>query len=471
MAEPQLPFTSHDGMLINSGPYSGISCADAIKKMAAEAEKGGFGKATVTYRLKDWGISRQRYWGTPIPMLYCEKDGIVAVPEKDLPVILPENVDITLTGGSPLGRVPEFVNATCPKCGGPARRETDTMDTFVDSSWYFYRYTDASNDQAPFDREKAGYWFGERGIDQYIGGVEHAILHLIYSRFWTKFMRDMGMIKNDEPAERLFTQGMIIKGGAKMSKSLGNVVSPDEMVEHYGADATRMYTLFATSPDRELDWQDEGVEGIERFLSRVYRFASRNTSSQDSAWNAPVPENLNPPARAVQRKLHQTVKRVSDDFQGRWHFNTCIAAIMELVNTLYAVEGRSVSASVGAGDSPEQVVPVPLLREVQRTIALLLAPFAPYLAHELWEMLGEKESLLRAPWPKYDPALAKEDEIEIPVQVNGKLRGRIVVAADASDDVVCRRALEDEKIRAMVAGKQIVKQIVVPGKLVNLVVR
>jgi len=462
--EPPLPFTTMEGRLVNSGQFSGMECEAAIRAMSEHAEKNGFGKATVTYRLKDWGISRQRYWGTPIPMLYCEKDGIVAVPEKELPVILPENVDITLTGGSPLGRVPEFVNVTCPKCGGPARRETDTMDTFVDSSWYFYRYTDASNDQAPFDREKAGYWFGERGIDQYIGGVEHAILHLIYSRFWTKFMRDMGLIRNDEPAERLFTQGMIIKGGAKMSKSLGNVVSPDEMVEHYGADATRMYTLFATSPDRELDWQDEGVEGIERFLSRVYRFAVRNARPEDPAWNAPVPEHLSPPARAVQRKLHQTIKRVSDDFQGRWHFNTCVAAIMELVNELYAV-------SVGAGDSPAAAVPVPLLREVQRTLALLLAPFAPYLAHELWEMLGEKGVLLRAPWPKYDAALAKEDEIEIPVQVNGKLRGRIVVPADAPEDAVRARAQGDEKISASIAGKQVVKVIVVPGKLVNIVVR
>jgi leucyl-tRNA synthetase len=432
--------------------------------MSEHAEKSNFGKATVTYRLKDWGISRQRYWGTPIPMLYCEKDGIVAVPEKDLPVILPENVDITLTGGSPLGRLPEFVNATCPKCGGPARRETDTMDTFVDSSWYFYRYTDAGNDQAPFDREKAGYWFGGRGIDQYIGGVEHAILHLIYSRFWTKFMRDMGLIRNDEPAERLFTQGMIIKGGAKMSKSLGNVVSPDEMVEQYGADATRMYTLFATSPDRELDWQDEGVEGIERFLSRVYRFAARNNRPDDPAWSGPVPENLSPPARAVQRKLHQTIKRVSDDFQGRWHFNTCIAAIMELVNELYAV-------SVGTGDSPARVVPLPLLREILRTLALLLAPFAPYLAHELWEILGEKVSLLRAPWPQYDRALAKEDEVEIPVQINGKLRSRIVVPADAPENDVRTRAQADEKIGTMIAGKQIVKVIVVPGKLVNIVLR
>ncbi len=464
--EPKLPFTTMQGMLVNSGRFSGMDCETAIKAMSEHAEKNGFGKATVTYRLKDWGISRQRYWGTPIPMLYCEKDGIVAVAEKDLPVVLPENVDITLTGGSPLGRVPEFVNVTCPKCGGPARRETDTMDTFVDSSWYFYRYTDARNDQAPFDSEKAGYWFGDRGIDQYIGGVEHAILHLIYSRFWTKFMRDMGLIRNDEPAERLFTQGMIIKGGAKMSKSLGNVVSPDDMVERYGADSTRMYTLFATSPDRELDWQDEGVEGVERFLSRVYRFAVRNARPSDPAWNQLLPENLDPLARGLQRKLHQTIKRVSDDFQGRWHFNTSIAAIMTLVNELYALETR-----VAAGDSPAKAVPIPLVAEIQRTLALLLAPFAPYLAHELWEMLGEKGSLLRAPWPKYDPALAKEEEVELPVQVNGKLRSHIVVPAEASDELVRERALADEKVVTLIGGKQIVKVIVVPGKLVNIVVR
>ena len=464
--EPKLPFTTMQGMLVNSGRFNGLDCEAAIKAMSEQAKKNGFGKATVTYRLKDWGISRQRYWGTPIPMLYCEKDGIVAVAEKDLPVILPENVDITLTGGSPLSRVPEFVNATCPKCGGPARRETDTMDTFVDSSWYFYRYTDARNHQAPFDGDKAGYWFGDRGIDQYIGGVEHAILHLIYSRFWTKFMRDMGLIKNDEPAERLFTQGMIIKGGAKMSKSLGNVVSPDDMVARYGADSTRMYTLFATSPDRELDWQDEGVEGVERFLSRVYRFAVRNARPSGPEWTKPLPENLDPPARGLQRKLHQTIKRVSDDFQGRWHFNTSIAAIMTLVNELYAMETR-----VAAGDSPAKAVPVPLLADIQRTLALLLAPFAPYLAHELWEMLGEKGSLLRASWPKYDPVLAKEEEIELPVQVNGKLRSRIVAPVDAADELVRERALADEKIASMITGKQIVKVIVVPGKLVNIVVR
>ncbi|MGC1448601.1 MAG: leucine--tRNA ligase [Candidatus Sulfotelmatobacter sp.] len=457
VAEPVLPFAGHEGMLVNSGRYNTLPCDEAIRVMSAYAEENKFGKATVTYRLKDWGISRQRYWGTPIPMLYCEKDGIVPVAEKDLPVILPENVDITLTGGSPLGRVPEFVNATCPKCGGPARRETDTMDTFVDSSWYFYRYTDAHNDSAPFDGKTAQYWFP---IDQYIGGVEHAILHLIYSRFWTKFMRDLGMITNDEPVDRLFTQGMVIKDGAKMSKSLGNVVSPDEMVARYGADAARLYSLFAAPPDRDLDWQDSGIEGIQRFLGRVYRFVTRNATPEHADWRKPVPAELSGPARAIQRKLHQTIRRVSDDFRGRWHFNTCISAIMELVNVLYGAEEAIA----------QKAVPTAFLADVQRNLVLLLAPFAPYLAHELWEMLGEKGSLLKAPWPKYDAELAKEEELEIPVQVNGKLRSRIVVPADASEATVVERALADEKVRAAIAGKQVVKKIYVPGKLVNIVV-
>ena len=454
---------TENGVLINSGPFNGLTCDEALEKMAAYAEQRGFGKATITYRLKDWGISRQRYWGTPIPMLYCEKDGIVPVPEKDLPVILPDNVEITLSGGSPLAKVPEFLNTTCPKCGSPARRETDTMDTFVDSSWYFYRYTDARNDHAPFDSKIAAYWFGQKGIDQYIGGVEHAILHLIYSRFWTKVMRDMGLVHNDEPVQRLFTQGMVIKEGAKMSKSLGNVVSPDEMVARYGADAARMYSLFAAPPDRDLDWQDTGIEGIQRFLGRIYRFFLRNASVVQSAGSSDG-QPSSAEARQIQRKLHQTIKRVTDDFQGRWHFNTCIAAIMELVNELYLMEDRVARA-------PATAIPPTLLREVQRSLVLLLAPFAPYLAHELWEMLGEKGSLLKASWPKYDPALAKEEEIEVPVQVNGKLRSRIVVPADCDDATVRERALADEKVQAAIAGKQVVKVIIVPGKLVNIVVK
>jgi leucyl-tRNA synthetase len=465
MVEPPLPFTTMDGIVVNSGDFSGLGCREAMAAMAAVAEKRGFGKATVTFRLKDWGISRQRYWGTPIPMVYCDRDGVVPVEENDLPVILPDNVPITLAGGSPLMNVPSFLNTTCPKCGGPARRETDTMDTFVDSSWYFYRYADAKNDAAPFDSSKIAYWFP---IDQYIGGVEHAILHLIYSRFWTKFMRDMGLVKNDEPVERLFTQGMVIRNGAKMSKSLGNTVSPDEMVERYGADATRMYSLFAAPPDRDLDWQETGIEGVQRFLGRVYRFYLRNagagksaTGSGGAAESATLSLSLSPEARAIQRKLHQTIKRVSNDFQGRWHFNTCIAAIMELMNEVYGAEEAIASGKI----------PGALIAEVQRDVALLLAPMAPYLAHELWEMTGETGNLLKAPWPKYDAALAAEDEIEIPVQLNGKLRGLVVVAAGTSEDVIKQAALADAKVQAAIAGKQIVKVIVVPGKLVNIVVR
>ena len=469
VTEPPLPFLGDEGMLINSGPYSGLECAEAIKTMSAFALENGFGKATVTYRLKDWGISRQRYWGTPIPMLYCAKDGIVAVPEKDLPVILPESVDITLAGGSPLGRVPEFVNATCPKCGGPARRETDTMDTFVDSSWYFYRYTDAHNDHAPFDSKAAQYWFP---IDQYIGGVEHAILHLIYSRFWTKFMRDLGMISNDEPVERLFTQGMVIKDGAKMSKSLGNVVSPDEMVARYGADAARLYSLFAAPPDRDLDWQDSGIAGIQRFLSKVYRLVQRNAAAKKFSGGTSPITTASPADRQLQRKLHQTIKRVTDDFQGRWHFNTCISAIMELVNALYTYEEEGARTPSSAGENNNSTgASHSLIAEVQRDLVLLLAPFAPYLTHELWEMIGEKGSLLKATWPKYEAALAKEDELEIPVQINGKLSGRITVSADASEEEVIAFALADEKVRTFIAGKQVVKKIFVPGKLANFVVK
>ncbi len=459
--EPVLPFTESNSLLINSGEYSGLPCQEAMAKMSDYAEEHKFGKATVTYRLKDWGVSRQRYWGTPIPMIYCEACGIVPVPEKDLPVLLPDNVPITLAGGSPLGNVPEFVNVTCPKCGGAARRETDTMDTFVDSSWYFYRYTDPTLSDKALDSDTVGYWFP---IDQYIGGVEHAILHLIYSRFWTKAMRDMGVVKNSEPVKRLFTQGMVIKGGAKMSKSLGNVVSPDDMVARYGADSTRMYTLFGGPPDRDLDWQDAGVEGISRFLSRVYRFVARNAKPDDPAWKGAAGDQLSPAARRLQRKLHQTIHRITDDFAGRWHFNTSISALMELVNELHAYED---SVQRGGG----QAGPLSLLADVQRKLVLMLAPFAPYLAHELWEMLGETSDLLRAPWPHYDPALAKEEQVEIGIQVNGKIRSRIVVPVDAEDERVRELALADEKIKAATEGKEIVKVLVVKGRLVNIAVK
>ena len=462
--EPELPFTTKDGVVIHSGEYSGLGCAEATKRMQEAAERGGFGKAAITYRLKDWGVSRQRYWGTPIPMIYCERDGIVPVPDDQLPVLLPENVEITQTGGSPLGRMPEFLNVTCPKCGGLAKRETDTMDTFVDSSWYFYRYTDAKNAKAPFDSAIAKYWFP---IDQYIGGVEHAILHLIYSRFWTRVMRDLGMIGNDEPVQNQFSQGMVIKDGHKMSKNRGNVVSPDEMVERFGADSARMYALFAAPPDRDLDWQEDGIAGVSRFLGRVWRLVKKhagNARSVDS--HVSSKERLKDgapvgPALKLLRKLHQTTAKITLDFAGRWHFNTDVAAIMELVNEMQAADGQLASGEV----------PADAVHELLRTLVLLLAPFAPYLACELWEELGEPSALLRAPWPKSDPELAKEDELEIPVQINGKLITVVRVAADAEGKLMEAAALADAKVQARLAGKTVVKAIVVPGKLVNLVAR
>ena len=456
--EPVLPFTRTDSLLINSGQFNGLSCEEAIKKMAEYARQRGFGKPAVTYRLKDWGISRQRYWGTPIPMLYCGKCGIVPVPENELPVILPDNVSITLQGGSPLSQVPEWVNTNCPKCGGAARRETDTMDTFVDSSWYFYRYTDAHNDRAPFDSARANYWFP---IDQYIGGVEHAILHLIYSRFWTKFMRDLGLVANSEPAERLFTQGMVIKDGAKMSKSLGNVVAPDEMVARYGADTTRAYTLFAAPPDRDLDWQDAGLKGVQDFLARVYRFVRAYARPKNTGWRAPIPGELPAPARRMRRVVHQSIRRITQEFIGRWHFNTCVSTLMSLLNDL-----NELRPEIDRG-----AIPLAVAAEAQRSLVLLLHPFAPYLAHELWEELGESGPLVRAPWPEFDAELAKEEEIEIAVQVNGKLRSRLLVAASASEEDVRQLALADPKVRATLDGRQVVKAIVVPQKLVNIVVR
>ena len=459
--EPLLPYTAEDSLLMNSGEFNTLGNQEAQHRMTAFAEEHGFGKATVSYRLKDWGISRQRYWGTPIPILYCEKDGIVPVPDDQLPVLLPENVEITLEGGSPLARLPEFINATCPKCGGPARRETDTMDTFVDSSWYFYRYTSPTNDEAPFDSAAISYWFP---IDQYIGGVEHAILHLIYSRFWTKVMRDLGLITNDEPVHRLFTQGMVIKNGAKMSKSKGNAVSPDDMIARYGADATRAYSLFASPPDRDLDWQEDGVAGVSRFLARVFRLVTKyadrvrpHVASTGHTHTVP----LSPLSLVLLRKLHQTIRKITVDFDGRWHFNTCIASIMELVNTITASE-----ASIASGEVPDTVI-----AGILRDLVLLLAPFAPYLTAELGEQILGSGNILRAPWPKYDEALAREEEIEVPVQINGKLRAVMRVAADATQEVLRDAALADEKIQAAIAGKTIVKVIIVPGKLVNIVVK
>ena len=465
--ELALPYTAEDdSVLIDSGEWTGESPLEAQEKMAAFAKEKGFGTPTVTYRLKDWGVSRQRYWGTPIPMVYCqnghagvEPGGVVPVPESTLPIELPEQIQITQQGGSPLGRVPEFVNTTCPVCGGPALRETDTMDTFVDSSWYFYRYTDAHNATAPFDSAKANYWFP---IDQYIGGVEHAILHLIYSRFWTKVMRDLGLIRNDEPAARLFTQGMVIKDGAKMSKSRGNVISPDDMIARYGGDATRMYALFAAPPDRDLDWQEDGVAGISRFLSRVYRLTMKYAAAIreiDHSTTRYAPQSVE--GERLLRKLHQTIAKITLDFSGRWHFNTCIAAIMELMNAVVADE-----PAMDAGNVPPAAV-----AEVFRNLVLMLAPFAPFLAAELWEEIGGKGVVFRTAWPVADEELARESEIEVPVQANGKLVTVIKVPAESDEATVQAVALADEKLQRRIEGKTIAKIIYVPGKLMNIVVK
>jgi leucyl-tRNA synthetase len=438
-----------EGIVENSGEWSGLGSADARRQMTARAEAEGFGKGAVTFRIKDWGISRQRYWGTPIPVIHCERCGVVAVPESDLPVVLPLNVRFTGQGRSPLEEVPEFVNVDCPRCGGPARRETDTMDTFVDSSWYFYRYCDPRNASLPFDPAKIAYWFE---IDQYIGGVEHAILHLIYSRFFTKMMRDIGLVKNSEPVQRLFTQGMVIAEGAKMSKSKGNVVGADLLADRFGADTARLFVLFAGPPEKEVDWRSEGAEGVYRFLSRVYRFATRNIERARTGSAGGEPEA----DRKILRKLHQTIRKITDDFESRWHFNTSIAGIMELVNDLYAEEARLSDATVA---------------EVLERLTLLLGPFAPYLAQEIWDELGRDGPVFREAWPLYDSQLAKEPEAEIVIQVNGKLRGRMNAPFGTPEDVLKTRALADPKVLVFLEGKQVVKAIVVLDKLVNIVVK
>jgi leucyl-tRNA synthetase len=435
---------SEYGVVENSGQWSGLASEEARRQMAAYAKAHGFGEPAITFRIKDWGISRQRYWGTPIPVIHCPKCGVVPVPEDQLPVILPERIEITGEGRSPLENVPEFVNVKCPQCGEAARRETDTMDTFMDSSWYFYRYCDPHNSSMPFDPAKIAYWFE---IDQYIGGVEHAILHLIYSRFFTKVMRDIGLIENNEPVRRMFTQGMVIAEGKKMSKSVGNVVAADLLADELGADSARMFVLFAAPPEKELDWRRAGADGIYRFLGRVYRFATRNFGSAGGSGES---------NRKVLRKLHQTVRKITEDFETRWHFNTCIASIMELVNVLYAEES-GISAAA--------------LPEILEKLALMLAPFAPNLAPEIWEELGREGPVFRQPWPSFDSELAREDEAEIIVQVNGKLRSRICAAFGTPKEELEARALADEKVKAMLDGKQVVKAIVVPDKLVNFVVK
>ena len=445
------------GRVVNSGEFDGLVAEEAIPRMAAWAQQKGVGKATVTYRLKDWLISRQRYWGTPIPVVYCDKDGMQPVKDEELPIVLPQDAPFTGEGGNPLEKVPAFVQATCPKCGGRARRETDTMDTFVDSSWYFYRYLSPRKSDGPFDAATVKYWFP---IDLYVGGIEHAILHLVYSRFWTKAMRDLGLVTLDEPVTRLFPQGMVHKDGEVMSKSKGNTVAPDDVIARYGADTLRLYILFAGPPELAMEWSESGIEGPHRFLHRVWRLVDRHAEAFAREPRVPLSGELPSAAKELRRKLHQTVDRVTRDIEERIQLNTAVAALMELVNEIYRVE-----ADVAAG--PARAA----LREALETLVLLLNPFTPHVCEELWARLGHAESLVRQPWPIFDAAAAREDAVELAVQVNGKVRGRVVVAREAGEDQIRAQALAEPRVAEHLLGKQIVKFVVVPGRLVSMVVK
>jgi leucyl-tRNA synthetase len=459
------------GVLVNSGEFNGLDWQEANRRMTEEAARRGIGSATVQYRLKDWGISRQRYWGTPIPVLYCEKCGMVPVPADDLPVVLPKTAEFSGRGNSPLAQIPEFVNTTCPECGGPARRETDTMDTFVDSSWYFFRFCDPQDTNVPFDPEKVAYW---GPVDFYSGGVEHAILHLIYSRFFTRVFRDIGMTSLSEPFSRLLTQGMVLKNGAVMSKSKGNVVDPDDMIQKFGADALRLYVMFVAPPEKEIEWTDSGLDGSYRFLARVWRLVDSlcETIGGDGI-PPPGDVELNDDERALRRKTHQTIKRVTGDLDPRVHLNTAVSAMMELVNELYAFCGKTqCGVGVTGADTVGAVAragTVAVLKEAIEALVRMLSPFTPHMAEELWEMLGHRGGIVAAGWPAYDEAVAKADQIVVPVQVNGKVRGRITVDADASEDDLRALALADAAVQAHVAGKTIKKVVVAGGKLVSVV--
>jgi leucyl-tRNA synthetase len=450
------PFEAQErATLVSSGPYNGLSPQQAIPRMTADAEARGFGQAETVFRLRDWGISRQRYWGTPIPVIHCAKCGIVPVPDDQLPVLLPDKVALTGMGESPLAAVAEFANVKCPKCGSAARRETDTMDTFMDSSWYFYRYADNHNAAAPFDPAAVRYWFP---IDQYIGGITHAILHLIYSRFFCKVMRDLGLVNHSEPVARLFCQGMVLKGGTAMSKSRGNVVGALDMAEKVGCDTARLYTLFAAPPEKDLEWSEESVGGCARFLQKVWRLVERH-AERLTAVTAGVTECATEKEKAILRKAHQTLKRVTDDYEGRWHFNTCVSGLMELTNELQAQEPLEKDASPAA------------VKEALELLLLMLAPMAPHIAEEMWEMLGHREGLTRARWPACKPALAVEEQFEVVIQINGRVRGKIVVEGGLADAELLERARREPAVAQHMDGKSIVKSIVVPNKLVSLVVQ
>jgi leucyl-tRNA synthetase len=444
------------GNLVNSGEFTGMASLDAQKAIIEYSEKKGFGSAHTTWRLRDWGISRQRYWGAPIPMIHCEKCGVVPVPPDQLPVTLPEDTDHSKTC-VPLHQRPDFITTTCPKCGGPAKRETDTMDTFMESSWYFARYASPRNTTAPLDEEQTSYWLP---VDQYIGGVEHAILHLLYSRFFTKVLRDLGYLKNiDEPFRNLLTQGMVIKDGSKMSKSKGNVVDPHELISEYGADTVRLFSLFAAPPERDLEWSSKGVDGASRFLNRVFRLICGNLELL-SAGTADMPQELNDSERDLHRKTHQTIKKVTESIEQNFHFNTAVSAMMELFNALNSTLGEQKKEDIAAAVASEAI----------SSLLVLLSPMVPHFTAEMWEVIGREGSIENQPWPQFDKEAAKEDLLTIVIQVNGKVRSRLEVAPDIDDETLKGKALSDENTMKFIDGKPIRKTIVVKKKLVNIVV-
>ena len=439
-------------MLINSGEFDGQTSEEARKNITAALHERGIGEGKTNFRLRDWLISRQRYWGVPIPVVYCDTCGEQLVPEEELPVRLPEDVKFESGAVSPLATSEAFMNAKCPKCGGPARRETDTMDTFIDSSWYFLRYTDALNDKAPFDSKIANYWMN---VDQYIGGIEHAILHLLYSRFFVKVIHDLGLIEANEPFRGLLTQGMVLKEGSKMSKSKGNVVSPEEIINKYGADTARLFILFAAPVDRDLDWSDQGVEGSYRFLGRVWRIVD----AYDQAAKENHTGDLTKDEVALRRELHRVIKKVTEDLDNNFNFNTAISAIMELVNAMYAHKDKAESVNAD------------LANELTHNLVLLLAPFVPHITEELWHELGEAESVHTMNWPTYEESALEVDEVEVVLQVNGKVRDKLTVSVNITKEELEALAKESSRVQEFTEGKQIVKVIYVPGKLVNIVVK
>jgi leucyl-tRNA synthetase len=461
------------GTLVHSGEYDGLAWDEAIRRMTADASRRGIGEGTVQFRLKDWGISRQRYWGTPIPVVYCETDGVVPVPYDELPVELPRVASFTGRGDSPLAQLPDFVAATCPRCGGPARRETDTMDTFVDSSWYFLRFCDPKNADLPFDPSKAAYWMP---VDFYSGGVEHAILHLLYSRFFTRVLRDVGMVATGEPFRRLLTQGMVLKDGAVMSKSKGNVIDPDDMLAKYGADALRLYVMFVAPPEKEVEWSDAGLEGSFRFLARVWRVID-HWAETITGEGIPGPgTDCTPAERTLRRKTHDTIRRVTADIEERIHLNTAVSSLMELVKEIYAFSEKTTHGGPTRADAKvvgvERPQTIAVLREAIDALTIMLSPFAPHTAEEAWHvLLGHREELSSALWPSFDAAVAKAEEIVVPVQINGKIRARVTASADASEDELRELALADADVRVHTAGKTIRKVLVAKGPLVSIVVQ